>query len=320
MDLGLALPQYDPSGADEAPLPWDTVVAWARRAEACGLSSVWLSDHLLAPTGQPGGFEPLAALAGLARATGSMRLGTMVLCTPLRPPAVVAKALATIDVLSGGRLTVGMGAGWFEPEFRAAGVAFERGAVRLEQLAEAVELMRGAFGGGPLTFAGRHYRVEGLRCLPRPVQRPAPPIWIGGRGDRLLEVVARHADGWAAGGSIATLAEYRRRAAVLERVCHDVGRDPAGVHRAVLRHVLVGEDEGDLRRRWEHLRGQGTPAPVASLDEYRRAHLVGTVAQVQDQMAGWAAAGVSSLIADLGALPFSVTSTDDLELLASATP
>jgi probable F420-dependent oxidoreductase len=327
IDGGLALPQYDHSVPGQAPLRWETVVAWAQRAEACGLSSVWLSDHLFlslerygGPPGDRGGFEPLVALAGLARATATVRLGTLVLCTPMRPPGVVAKALATLDRLSAGRLTVGMGAGWFEPEFRAAGVAFEGAGVRLEQLAEAITVLRGAFGGGPFSFAGRHYRTEGLRGRPLPVQRPAPPIWVGGRGDHLLRIVARHADGWNDGAWAGPIGEYRRRVAVLQRACLDAGRDPTEVSRSVSRSVLVAEDEGDLRRRGERLRATA-PAGVlrdTGLERYRRGRLVGTVEQVRAQIGGWEAEGVSSLVVSLGALPFSVTDADDLELLASA--
>ncbi len=283
MDVGLALPQYDYSVAGEAPLRWETVVSWAEQADACGLSSVWLSDHLFvslerygAPPGEHGGFEPLAALAGLARRTTTVRLGTLVLCTQLRPPAVLAKALATLDVLSAGRITVGMGAGWFRPEFEAAEVPFERPGVRLEQLADAIVVLRGAFTGGPFTFIGQHYRTQDLRARPLPLQRPAPPIWVGGRGDRLLGVVARHADGWNAAGWAGTIDDYRRRLSVLERACQDAGRDPAGISRSINRGALVGEDEADLRRRWGRLAATTPPGVLqrTSLERYRAGRLV----------------------------------------------
>lgn len=327
MDVGLALPQYDYSVAGERPLSWATVVAWARWAEELGFSSVWLSDHLFLSLdhwgGEPGrheGLDPLVGLTALARLTASVRVGTLVLCTPLRPPGVLAKALATVDVLSGGRLVVGMGAGWYEPELRAAGIGLERPAVRLQRLEEAVVILRGAFGGGPFSFTGRTYQVQGLRSLPLPRQRPAPPIWIGGRGDRLLAVAARCADGWNALGWTGSLDSYRRLAGRLDEACERAERDPSEVARSVNRAVLVGEDEADLRRRWEHL-GECTPAGVlagTSLDDYRRGRLVGTVEQVREQVSEWAAAGVSTLIVNLGALPFVVTGPDDLELVSSA--
>lgn len=327
MDVGLALPHYDHSVPGERPLRWETVVAWAQAAERAGLASVWLSDHLfvsLARWGGPDedqeGFEPLASLAGLARETARVRLGTLVLCPHLRPPGVLAKALATVDVLSGGRLTVGIGAGWFEPEYAAAGLDFPPAPQRLERMAETVEVLRLAFSGEPFSYAGRRVQIADMVCLPRPVQRPGPPIWVGGSGDRLLAVAARHADGWNAGGWSGTVADYRDRAAVLDRACEGAGRDPAGIARSVNRLALVGEDEADLRRRWDRLGAQSVPGALRgmSLDEYRRGRLVGTVEQVGEQLSEWAGAGVTTLITTLGALPFTVTGFDGLELMASA--
>ncbi|MEO7836290.1 MAG: LLM class flavin-dependent oxidoreductase [Acidimicrobiales bacterium] len=314
MDVGLALPQYDYSVAGENPLRWETVVAWARAAEKVGLASVWLSDHLFlsiekygAPPGDHGGFEPLATLAALARSTSTVRLGTLVLCAQLRPPAVLAKALATLDVVSAGRLTVGIGAGWFRPEYEAADIAFERPGVRVEQLAQAIQIIQGAFGAGGF--------------LPRPAQRPRPPIWVGGQGDRVLGVTVAHADGWNAGGWRGTVDAYRERLQALERHCEKLGRDPATITRSVNRYALVGEDESDLQRRWDRLR-ECTPSGVldaSTLAEYRQGRLVGTVEQVREQLAMWEAVGVATVIVNLGALPFSVTTTDDLALVASAT-
>ncbi|MGH9282568.1 MAG: TIGR03619 family F420-dependent LLM class oxidoreductase, partial [Acidimicrobiales bacterium] len=261
MDVGLALPHYDHSVPGERPLRWATVAAWARAAERAGLASVWVSDHLFVSldhwqgpdeTVEP--LECLASVAGLARATSAVRLGTLVICPHLRPPGVLAKALATLDVLSGGRLTVGLGAGWFELEYTAAGLPFPPARTRLEQLGETIEVLRLSFRGEPFDFDGAHLHLKGMVCLPRPLQRPSPPIWVGGRGDRLLGVVARCADGWNAGRWWGTLEDYTERLAGLERACEVAGRDPATVTRSLNRLALVGEDEADLRRRWEALR------------------------------------------------------------------
>lgn len=311
MDVGLALPQFDFSVPGRSPLPWASVVEWAGAAERHGLASVWLADHVSwdirkygGPPGSTSVLDPLAALAGLARTTTSVRLGTLVLCAPLRAPAVTAKALATLDVVSHGRLTVGVGAGWYEPDFHAAGVPFEGPGARLRRLAEAVEAYKATFEGP---------------YLPRPVQRPRPPIVVGGRGDRLLDVVARHADGWNTVWRH-TPASYRERAAVLDRACERIGRDPATVERSLGLYTLVGEDEADVRRRYEHLQAVTPPGVVdrTPLDEYRRDALVGTVEQVAAQLGAWRDAGVGHLIACLGALPFAVTAVDDVALLAAA--
>lgn len=314
MRVGLALPQFDYSVPGERPLRWETVERWARAAEEAGLDSVWLADHLFlsiekygAPPGDHEGYDPLVALGALARVTRRVRLGTLVLCAQLRPATVLAKQLASIDVLSGGRLEIGLGAGWFEPEYRLAGVPFERPGVRLAQLADTVDTVGRVLGGGPPPVR------------PGPVQTPRPPIWVGGRGDRLLELVARSADGWNTVWAM-TPEAYRARLTVLERACERVGRDPATVRRSLGLYTLVGEDERDLERRWERLRKLAPPGVLdgVELADWRRDHLVGTVEQVREQAAGWADLGVELLVVGLGAVPFGVTDTDDLVLVASA--
>ena len=159
---------------------------WATRAEALGFSSVWAADHLFlsiekygGPPGEHGGYDPVVLLGALARATRRVRLGTLVLCAQLRPPAVLAKALATLDVISEGRLIVGLGAGWYAREYEAAGIAFERPGVRLAQLAEVVEIVRRLLEGAEVSFGGRHYQVNGARVRPAAVQKP--PRAAGGR-------------------------------------------------------------------------------------------------------------------------------------------
>lgn len=327
MDVGLALPHYDHSVPGERPLRWETVVRWAEGAEEAGLASVWISDHLFlslerwgGPPGEYEGFEALSTLAALARATTTVRLGTLVLCPHLRPPGALAKALATVDVVSGGRLTVGVGAGWFEPEYAAAGLDFPPAGARMERLAETLEVLRLAFAGEPFSYEGRHLTMTDMVCRPRPVQRPSPPLWVGGRGDRLLTVAARRADGWNAGGWVGTVANWRAQADVLDRACADTGRDPAEVVRSVNRLCLVGEDDRDVRRRFEALAAASPPGVLRgmTIDEYRRGRLVGTVDEVAEQLLEWSDAGVASIIVSLGALPFTVTAADDLQMVASA--
>src|SRR6266545_4592264 len=177
MRIGLALPQYDYSVPGESPLRWDTLLEHAQRAEASGFDSLWLSDHLFLDIAKYGGtadphgiYEPLVTLAALARTVTRPRLGTLVACEALRPASVLAKALATLDRVCGGRLDVGLGAGWYAPEY------------------EAVGLVRGLLGGGPLTFDGRYHRAAGAVNRPPAVQEPRPPVFVGGKGDRLIQL------------------------------------------------------------------------------------------------------------------------------------
>lgn len=171
-------------GSDEP----TTLLRLARQAESMGYDTFLVPDHL------PDQLAPMPALAGIAAATERIRLGTGVLANDFRHPVLLAKEAATVDLLSGGRLELGLGAGWMRPEFDAAGIGFDPAATRIARTAEAARVLTGLWSGEPLTFHGEHYRVTELATLPVPLQRPHPPLMIGGGGPRVLEVAARHAD------------------------------------------------------------------------------------------------------------------------------
>jgi F420-dependent oxidoreductase-like protein len=232
----------------------------AARAEALGFDSVWLCDHFLtlAPGryardagiaagdgGDDGGsslplLECWTALSALARDTRRLRLGTSVLCHSYRLPSVLAKMAATLDVISEGRLDLGLGAGWFEQEYRAYGIPFPRIGERIAQLDEGVEIIRRMWTEDRPTFAGVHFAIDGATCDPPPVQRPHPPIWIGGEGDRVHRVAARAADGvnvrWWSPERIAA------RAGFLDDACRAAGRDPAALRRSVTALLVPDRD------------------------------------------------------------------------------
>src|SRR5919198_1960030 len=159
----------------------------ARKAEALGYSALVITDHLL------GQLAPVPFLATVAAATQRLRIGTFVFNNALRHPAVLAQDLASLDVLSGGRLEFGVGAGWNRAEYDAIGIAFDHARTRVERLAESVAILKGLFGPEPFSFAGKHYRIERLDGRPKPVQKPHPPFLIGGGGRRVLELAAREA-------------------------------------------------------------------------------------------------------------------------------
>ncbi len=160
----------------------------ARRVETDGYSTLFMSDHL------DDQWAPMPALTAAAAATTTLRIGTMVLDNDFRHPVVLAKEAATLDVVSDGRLELGLGAGWRRRDYEQSGIGFAAAAKRVDRLAEAVTVIKGLLGEGPVTFAGRHYTVTDLIGTPHPVQRPHPPIIVGGGARRVLTVAGRHAD------------------------------------------------------------------------------------------------------------------------------
>lgn len=165
--------------------------SWARLARRCedlGYDVLTIADHF------DDQLAPVPAMMAAAAATTTLRVGTMVLSNDYRHPVVLAKEAATIDVLSGGRLELGIGAGWMPSDYELAGIPFDRPSTRIDRLAEAVTIIKQLFGDAPCDFRGEHYRVEGLDGTPKPLQRPRPPILIGGGGKRVLSLAAREAD------------------------------------------------------------------------------------------------------------------------------
>jgi probable F420-dependent oxidoreductase len=326
MRIGLALPQYDYSVAGERPLRFETIVDHARRAERHGAESIWLSDHLFLDLAKYGGssdrdacYDPIVTLAALARAVPRVRLGTLVLLEALRPAAVLAKALATVDCVSGGRLDVGLGAGWYEPEYDALGMEMPRPGVRLDRLVDALEVVKGLLGGGPFTYDGAHHRARAAINRPAAVQQPRPRVFVGGKGDRLLRLAARHADGWNTCW-VWTPDAYAQRVRVLDDACASIGRDPASMWRTLGLYALCGEDERDLERRFERLRAVSPTGVLDGVDlaTFRVGRLVGTVDEVRAQVRAWEGLGVDTLILGVGAVPFQVSDRSDVELLLDA--
>ena len=169
-----------PSGQD-----W---VALARRAEELGYSSVFMPDHF----GEQ--LAPVPALMAAADATTDLRIGALVFGNDYRHPVVLAKEAATLDVLSSGRFEFGIGAGWMNTDYEESGMEHDRPGVRIDRLAESVQVCKGLFGDEPVDFDGEHYRISGMNGMPKPVQRPHPPLLIGGGGKRVLSLAGREAD------------------------------------------------------------------------------------------------------------------------------
>lgn len=251
MRIGFHLPQWG-DGATR-----DGVVAVARKVEEVGLDAVWVADHVVLPTastsrypyseetpfGPEDGFlEALTTLAVVAGATERVRLGTSVLVMPMRHPVLTAKVAATIDVLSGGRLVLAMGAGWWEEEFEALDATFAGRGVRMD---EQVQVMRELWRLGTTSFSGEFYRFPELACEPRPLQPGGPPVLIGGMNPRALRRAGELGDGWHAVG---VAEEVLSQGMVAVRgAAEAAGRDPDRVQLSTST-VLPGDDERTLRR------------------------------------------------------------------------
>ncbi len=325
MRVGLALPHYDFSFPDGQGLSWGRLVEGAQRAERLGFDSLWISDHFFLDLGRYGGsadpvgtFEPFTALSGLAALTKRARLGVLVASAPFRHPAHVTKMVTTIDLLSGGRFDLGLGAGWYEREFNAFGYPFPPTGDRFRILEESAAVISSLFGDGPVAFDGKTVRISGAYNHPKPAQPSGPPVWIGGKGgDRLLRLVARHATGWNFVWR-GTPEAHRGRVDALRRFAERERRDPDTIRLSVGLSTLVGEDQRDVAKRFVALQkwAPGGALDGRTVDEYARDTLTGTPEQCLERLAGFAENGVEELIVGGASLPFAVQDWSMLELVA----
>jgi F420-dependent oxidoreductase-like protein len=226
--------------------------AIAQAAEQLGYHSLWLFDHFyhFPFPDNVTILEPWTLMSVLAGATSRIRMGTMVLCNGYRPPALLAKMAATLDVLSGGRLEFGYGAGWHQEEFAGYGYDFPPVATRIRQMEEGLTVIKQLWTEERASHLGKYYRLDKAFCDPKPVQRPHPPITIGGGGEKmLLRAVARHADIW--NYFPAPLPEFEHKTRVLEEHCRTLGRDPQTLQRSMMTPTVTAEWEKEVRDQLE---------------------------------------------------------------------
>jgi probable F420-dependent oxidoreductase len=323
--FGLALPHYDTSLAGR-PFEWESLKRVARLAESSGFDSVWVSDHLFLDWSKYGGpDEPqgtpecLMTIGALSAVTERVRIGSLALCNDFRNPALLAKMIATLDRLSDGRLDVGMGAGWYEPEYAAAGIEFLPPGDRIRKLGESLRIMTHLLEGEVVDFDGDHYHLKGALCRPTPKQEPRPALWVGGKGDFLLRTAIRYADGWNYSW-LGDFNTYRERSERASLICAEEGRDPATFRRSVGIYLLAGDDETDTRRRFERLASRTPPgilqAPNSetgvSWEEFRKGNLVGTPDEIAQKLEALAELGVEEVIFTLGCIPFQLGDEEDV--------
>ena len=274
-------------------LDYAATLALAQAGEAAGFDAALLAEHYYASSGH---FERMAAdawvfLGALARDTGRIRLGTLVSPVTFRHPAVLAKMAASLDHLSGGRAELGLGAGWLAAEHAAYGFPFPPGPARVDLLEEQLRVITGLWSETPFSHSGPHYRIEECHFTPRPVQRPRPPLLIGGTPTttRLPRLAARYADEYVLG--LGTPAQCRATRERLARDCDAAGREPGAVSLALFAGVCVGETEGEVERNLARLQ-EGARPHMQNLDTW----ILGTPERAAERLRELAAAGVRRLM------------------------
>ncbi len=302
--FGFQIPSFTSPGVDDAEL-FEVVVAAATTAEQSGFDSLWVMDHFhqIPAVGQA--TEPMleayTLLAGLAARTRSARIGALVTGVTYRNPALLAKMVTTLDIISGGRAVCGLGAAWFEAEHAAYGYEFPSVPERMDRLAEAVQICRAMFTGPEASragyhYQGHHYQIDGALNLPRPVTPGGPPILIGGGGERrTLKLVAEYADACNIFGDPETV---RHKLAVLDEHCRRAGRDPAEITKTRLGALVLAGTAAEAARIGADLRATRNMA----MDKYRGYTIEGDADGVVAQIQALFEAGLDGLIFNMSDL------------------
>ncbi|HEY4096230.1 MAG TPA: LLM class flavin-dependent oxidoreductase [Baekduia sp.] len=269
---------------------WEDWVGLAEACERSGIEALFRSDHYLSVSGanERGALDAWATINALAARTTTLRLGTMVSPASFRHPSVLARMVTTADHVSGGRIELGLGTGWSEIEHTANGFPFLSMGERMDVLAEQLEIVHdGHWGTGPFSFAGKHYTLENLDAHPKPVQRPHPPLIMGGlAGPRAARLAARFADEYNT--VMPTLDEIVERRGAIVAACEAAGREP--IPFSVMTTAVIGSDEAEVARRAQALAAwQGAPVDLAANAD---TWLAGTVEQVAERLKAYENAGV----------------------------
>ena len=322
MRFGAFVPQgwrLDLVGIDRSD-HWGTMVDVAKIIESSGYESLWVYDHfhtVPVPT-QEVTYEAWTLMSALAVVTDTVRLGQMCTCNSYRPPAYLAKVAASIDAISNGRVEMGIGAGWYEHEYKGYGYPFDKPSVRIGRLREAVEIMQALWTEDEVSYDGKHYQLDGAICQPKPVQDPHIPLWIAGGGEQLtLNVAARHAQYTNFGG--ASPDEFVHKSEVLRGHCDDVGRDFAEITRTVNFNVICGETESEVQERLDWTKAHFTPYVGEERSErmlennFLDQGMAGTPEQLVEALSRWGDAGMEYAIVYF---PDAAYDTSGLELFA----
>jgi F420-dependent oxidoreductase-like protein len=284
-------------------LTWDRWRALMRAAEDLGFESLWRSDHFFSVMGRPERqcIETWVSLAVAATETSRVRFGALVSSMTFRHPALLARMAASVDQLSGGRLVMGVGAGWNVPEHEAFGFPLPPPKERLDRLEEGIEVILRLWAEGKANFDGRYYQLKDAEAWPKPAQRPHPPLLIGGGGEkRTLLITAKYADEWNSAAPL-TPDGYRQKIEVLNRHCERVGRDPEAIAHSRMTAFLIGRSDAELAERCRALQVSVPSLAQVEISELPRTllgrgWLVGTPEQVIEQIHAYEEAGCKRIM------------------------
>ena len=297
---------------------WSTIARLAQRADDGPWESVWVYDHFhtFPEPSREATHEAWTLMAALAAVTSRVRLGQMCTCISFRNPAYLAKVAATADVVSGGRVEVGVGAGWYEDEWRSYGYGFPSGGERLRALAEGVQVLQQAWSSGAATLRGQVWQIDGAIVRPVPLQPGGIPLWIAGGGERVtLRIAAQYAAYTNFEGSLEI---FRRKSAVLAEHCRAIARDFAEITRSATYNMTIGETEKDVADRLAWYRDKivklaGEAAAARAMADFDGSAGVGTPEQVAEKLTRLNAAGMTYAITYFPELAYDTTGVELFE-------
>jgi len=278
-----------------------------KQCESLGFSSVWLYDHLypLTPSIQKSVLECWITLASLAVETDTIRLGSLVTCNLFRHPSLLAKMSATLDVISKGRLEFGIGAGWYDEECAAYGIPFPKAGIRINQLGEAVQVVKKMWIEDETSFEGKYYAIRNAICYPKPLQKPHPPIWVGGKGERLLKVAVKF--GNACNLPWCTTEQLKQKLAYIRKRCISHGRGPDTLIVSLYFDILIGTNKNEVEEKLVKFKWEGVPN-----EQYRSVNIVGTPSECVDRITQYTDIGATYFVVNFP----DIAKPDSLKLFA----
>jgi alkanesulfonate monooxygenase SsuD/methylene tetrahydromethanopterin reductase-like flavin-dependent oxidoreductase (luciferase family) len=282
---------------------FEDIISTVRECERWGFDSIWLKDNLLpwlqsyvkedknavvtCESDNDVVLECWTTLSSLASITQRIRLGAILVNSYRTPPSLLAKMVSTLDIISRGRLEFGLSAGWYRKEFEAYGFDFLKASARVEMLEESIKIIKMMLTeSSPVSFSGKYFKVNGAICNPKPIQRPYPPLWIGGGGKRTIEIAAKHANGWNYG--LCLYEEYVAKLSLLKNCCKLVNRDHQNIMKGWQGLIIIGKHEDDVKIKISDLQSK----KGIKDDGLSKISVVGTTEQVQTEIAKYISIGV----------------------------